>query len=327
MLQLVEKRKGMEAVLKPGPTRTAGTSSRLLEDILRWGTATLFKEKPQQHELGLLPMAEAAAALAAADEAKEQQGAEGQQEQQAEGMDVDGAAGAQQQQPGVYDDQQLQLLVARATDACAAEPGAAKAAAGGEAGEAEAVAEVAGSSCSGLAEGLESVVVREWSDVQRSVVDDAAGALCLAEQFTCLMPAASWYKSHVLLDMKHAAWRMVAWCPQLACLTAASPISPRCLLMQCCNTNGRSMPLTVLLATAAPQSTMRRRRSSSRVRRRPSRRLRRAQQPSRAATATWRPPASGRACCAAAGSSCRLRMRRLLCTGSAGTVIVSVMTC
>jgi hypothetical protein len=209
MLQLVEKRKGMEAVLKPGPTRTAGTSSRLLEDILRWGTATLFREKPQQHELGLLPMAEAAAAVAAADEAKEQQGAEGQQEQQAEGMEVDGGAGAAaqqqpQQQPGVYDDQQLQLLVARATEACAAEPGAAKAAAGGEAGEAEAVAEVAGSSCSGLAEGLESVVLREWSDVQRSVVDDAAGALCSVERFTCPLSAAA--AGYGAWSMQHAAW-------------------------------------------------------------------------------------------------------------------------
>ncbi|KAK9823247.1 hypothetical protein WJX72_001331 [[Myrmecia] bisecta] len=53
ILQLVEKKRGMDAVLKPGPgSRASAASARLLEDILRWGTTDLFH---QQHATQAAP--------------------------------------------------------------------------------------------------------------------------------------------------------------------------------------------------------------------------------------------------------------------------------
>ena len=43
LLQLVEKRRGLEALFRPGPSRSTSLGSRLLEDILKWGTTALFK--------------------------------------------------------------------------------------------------------------------------------------------------------------------------------------------------------------------------------------------------------------------------------------------
>jgi hypothetical protein len=157
MLQLVERRRGMEAVLKPGPTRGAGASSKLLEEILKWGTAALSRQGQQQEQ-------------------RQEEGAEGRQQQQADAMEVDGgegAAGDAQRAQGAqhraqYSDQQMQLLVERASAACLA---AAPAGGGSRAADAEGP----GSVCSSLAEGLAQVALREWADVGRSVLDDPTG--------------------------------------------------------------------------------------------------------------------------------------------------------
>lgn len=139
LLQLCEKRRGLEQLFQPGPTRNTSTGCKLLEDVLKWGTQQLFRGAA-----GAWPDGEGA-------------GEGGPQP-----MDTEGSG--KRQDKAAYTPEQVQEVVGLGAAACS---GGEAAAAGGE-GEGQ---EAEGGAAP-LGPGLELVVVRTWPDLDKTL-DDA----------------------------------------------------------------------------------------------------------------------------------------------------------
>lgn len=147
LLQLVEKRRDLQTLLQPGPTRYSPSGSRALEDVIRWGATVLGKQL--QLEPPHTPAADTS------DPVKPLLAA--------------------------YDSSSMEALLLQARAVCCSaadsadmDPGVvAAAAATAAAAGVDASQHPAG--CQPLGVGMELVLVRGWADVPREFADSAGG--------------------------------------------------------------------------------------------------------------------------------------------------------
>lgn len=157
LLQLVEKRRDLQTLLQPGPTRYSPSGSRALEDVIRWGATVLGKQLQQ-----LSPTADAA-----------------------------GASEPVKPLLAMYDSSSMEALLLRARAVCCVADGAdtdpavvaaLAASVSQAAAEAAAIAAASGvdasqhpTGCQPLGPGTELVLVRGWADVPREFADATGG--------------------------------------------------------------------------------------------------------------------------------------------------------
>ncbi|GIL66592.1 hypothetical protein Vafri_20082 [Volvox africanus] len=197
LLQLVDRRRGLEQAFQPGSGASATTAAgrgagagasgasvglKALEEILKWGTAQLFKQAGEGADAtGLMgPGATDASAPSNVDSAR----ADG-------GGVVHAAATSRRQERAVYSDEQVQDILDLGYSACCSSSGTdadavdASAAAAAMVAEAEppdvgAMSAAAGAGGDGggspLGPGLELVTVRTWGDVDKRLEDDLPAA-------------------------------------------------------------------------------------------------------------------------------------------------------
>lgn len=202
------RRKPLDAVLRPGPARSSMSGARTLEEVIRFGSNELFSNYPdplsddQQQQDAAGALAGDAAAAAAPDgeggkqqEAKAEPGGDVVMQDglaaAAEGTiaekspEAAAAAGAVVPKPAVqplaYTVDQIDQVLQKGAAACAA--AAAATAAGSSDGTAAAAGEGADVP-SDLGPGLESVVARLWSDVDKGV-DQECGESTVLDARIC----------------------------------------------------------------------------------------------------------------------------------------------
>ena len=195
MLQLAERKRPLDAVLKPGPARSSLSGARLLEEVIRWGTQQLFRGEGEGGEgRGRVAGDEEMMDGSAADGNGGVGGGEKEGEKEGERRGSEEPACNGKGGQVVYTDELLDTLLEKAAamataasgvPAAAAEGGTAGAeggegASGGEAEAAEAAGGTANghvaSSSSSLGPGLEVVTVKEWSRCDQGSDDDASAA-------------------------------------------------------------------------------------------------------------------------------------------------------